>query len=59
MKFNITGTVCVSTLDQSYLCRMPPALDESVVITGTMTQDDLGVLNDLIQTEVERSLVCY
>ncbi len=60
-KFNIKNhidTVCVSTLrDQSYICRMPPALDKSVVITGTMTQDDLGVLSDLVQTEVEKHLV--
>ena len=54
----IIGTVCVSTLDrQNYTCRMSPVLDQSVVITGAMTQNDLGVLSDLVQTEVERYLV--
>ena len=53
----IIGTVCVSTLDQNYICRMPPIMDQSVVITGTLTQNDLGALSDLIQTEVERYLV--
>ena len=54
----IIGTVCVSTLDRrNYTCRMSPVLDQSVVITGAMTQNDLGVLSDLVQTEVERYLV--
>ena len=55
----IIGTVCVSTLrDRNHTCRMSPVLDQSVVITGAMTQNDLGVLSDLVQTEVdERYLV--
>ena len=51
--------MCVSTLDQSYICRMPPVLDESVVITGNITEDDLGMLNDLMQAEVEKYLVNF
>ena len=49
----------MSTLDQNYMCRMPPALDQSVVITGTMIQDDLGVLDDMVQMVVESNLVSY
>lgn len=51
--------VCVSTLDQNYFCRVSPTLDQSVVVTGTLTQDNLGFLSDLIQTEVERYLVTF
>lgn len=51
------GTVCVSTLSPSFICRMPPADSESVVITGSMSERDIGTLTDVVQTEVEKQLV--
>lgn len=49
--------MCVSTLSQGYICRTPPPESTSVVITGRLTQGDIGTLTDLIQTQVEKQLV--
>ena len=49
--------MCVSTLSQGHICRTPPVKSTSVVITGELTQRDIGALTDLIQTEVEKQLV--
>ena len=57
----IAGTVCVSTLGQGYECLTPPSTNESVAImssgTVALTEKDIGALNDLVQSEVERHLV--
>ena len=39
------------------MCRMPPSLVTSLVISGRLNESDLGVLNDLVQTVVEQHLV--
>ena len=48
-------------LGQGYECLTPPSTDESVVIMNSgataLTDKDIGALNDLVQSEVERYLV--
>ena len=49
----------MSLLGQGHDCEVPPSDDESLAITGSMSERDLGSLADLVQMEVERSLVSH